>query len=78
MTDLGPLDLLGTIEGGLGYEDLEPDSVVLRVGTQNIRVLRLATLVALKRASTHPKDRQALPILEATLERLGPDDSDAD
>lgn len=70
MTDLGPLDLLGTIEGGLGYEDLEPDSIVLPVGTQTIRVLRLARLVALKRASNHPKDRQALPILEATLERL--------
>lgn len=31
MTDLGPLDVLGTIEGGLTYEDLEPDSVAVPI-----------------------------------------------
>jgi hypothetical protein len=30
MTDLGPLDVLGTIEGGRGYEELVPDALVNR------------------------------------------------
>jgi hypothetical protein len=36
-----------------------------------IRVLDLKMLIQLKRASTDPKDKQRLPVLEETLRQLG-------
>ena len=71
MTDLGPLDVLGAIEGGRAYDDLLPDSIEIAVGGNAIAVLGLPALVALKRGSTHPKDRYTLLILEETLRRAG-------
>jgi hypothetical protein len=56
-TDLGPLDVLGAIEGGRGSDDLIGASLEIEAGGQRIRVLGLSTLVELKRGSTHPKDR---------------------
>jgi hypothetical protein len=35
-----------------------------------VRVLDLKTLVELKRASTDPRDRQRLPVLEETLRQV--------
>jgi hypothetical protein len=68
-TELGPLDCLGAIELGRQYEDLVPLSVVLELDGRQLRVLGLETLVALKRASSSPKDRLVLPVLEETLRR---------
>jgi hypothetical protein len=68
-TDLGPLDCLGAIEEGRDYEALVPVSVVVDLDGYPLRVLGLETIVALKRKSTSPKDRLALPVLEATLKR---------
>lgn len=70
ITDLGPLDALGSIEDGKTYEDLVPFSDELVLGKSPIRVLRLQTLVELKRNSQHPKDRQKLPVLEEALRQL--------
>lgn len=67
MTALGPLDVLGAIEGGLDYPALLPDTVVARIGGAEVRLLGLAKLVELKRASSRPKDQQMLAVLEATL-----------
>lgn len=69
MTDLGPLDCLGTIEGGRDYDALVPLSVVVDFDGRRLRVLRLETIVALKRESKAPKDLLALPVLEETLKR---------
>jgi len=69
MTDLGPLDVLGTIEGGRGYEELLPDALVISLGPRPVRVLGLSTLADLKRGSTSEKDKLTLNILEATLRR---------
>jgi len=69
MTDLGPLDALGAIEGGADYEQLLPESLSLVVGGRTVRVLSLAKIVALKRASSAPKDKLRLPVLEAVLQR---------
>jgi hypothetical protein len=69
-TDLGPLDCLGAIEGGMQFDDLIPLSMVLDLDGRALRVLSLETLVALKRSSTDPKDRLVLPLLEETLRRL--------
>ena len=70
MTDLGPLDVLGAIEGGRSFDDLLPDSVTLDLEGHRVRVLSLAAIVRIKRSSTHPKDQQALPVLEEALRQL--------
>jgi hypothetical protein len=71
MTDLGPLDALGAIEGGADYEQLLPDCLSVSIGGRTVHVLSLAKLVALKRASSDPKDKLRLPVLEAVLQRRG-------
>jgi hypothetical protein len=38
MTDLGPLDALGTIEGGADYDQLLPDSLAVHLGGRPLRV----------------------------------------
>lgn len=70
MTDLGPLDVLGAIEGGRDYQGLLSHTVEVTVGGRSVKVLGLEALVELKRGSTHNKDRLVLPILEETLRRV--------
>jgi hypothetical protein len=67
MTELGPLDALGAIEGGADYEQLLPDSLSVPVGRRTVSVLSLEKIVALKRASSDPKDKLRLSVLEAVL-----------
>lgn len=69
VTDLGPLDALGAIEGGADYDQLLPDTLVVPLGGRTIRILSLTKIVALKRASSDPKDKLRLPFLEAALQR---------
>jgi predicted nucleotidyltransferase len=71
MTDLGPLDLLGTIEGGRGYDDLVASAVTVQLHGHPVKVLALETLALLKRGATSPKDQRTLAILEETLRRRG-------
>jgi hypothetical protein len=71
MTDLGPLDLLGEIEGGRGYDELAATSIVVEIEGRPVHLLDLATLAELKRGATSPKDRLTLAILEETLRRRG-------
>lgn len=69
ITRYGPLDLLGTIGPGLGYQDLILHSVELHISEQlRIRVLDLETLIAIKEELGGEKDRAVLPILRRTLE----------
>lgn len=69
MTRLGPLDVLGEIEGGRDYDVLLPNTIEIEVSGNPVRVLELATIVDIKRASKHPKDQRMLPLLEAALSR---------
>lgn len=69
MTDLGPLDVLGAVEGGRGYDELAPSAVGVAIGTATVRVVDLATLVELKRGATSAKDKLTLAVLEETLRR---------
>jgi hypothetical protein len=69
-TRLGPLDVLGVIEEGKAYEDLLEHTVEIQFRGHTVRVLDLKTLVELKRASTDPRDRQRLPVLEETLRQV--------
>ncbi len=67
LTDAGPLDVLGSINDALLYDDLIGSSDELEVMGQRVRVLSLSRLVELKRALARPKDLAMLPVLEATL-----------
>jgi hypothetical protein len=69
VTALGPLDVLGAIEGGRGYESLLPESMTVEVEGQPVRVVRLEALAELKRGATGAKDRLVLAILEDTIRR---------
>lgn len=70
-TNLGPLDVLGAIEGGRDYEVLLSTSHVIEIAGHRVHVLDLATLIELKRESTRRKDQLVLPILEETLRLRG-------
>jgi hypothetical protein len=69
MTDLGPLDVLGAIEGGRGYDELLPAAISIEVVGKPVRVLGLGALAELKRGSPSNKDKLTLLILEETLRR---------
>jgi hypothetical protein len=67
-TRYGPLDLLGTIGRGRGYEDLLPHTVEMDLGGGvHIRVLDLGTVIAIKEEVGGEKDLAVLPILKRTL-----------
>ena len=70
-TSLGQLDVLGAVEGGRDYASLLPETVVIEVQGQAVRVVRLETLAELKQGATDPKGRYALAILQDTLGRRG-------
>jgi hypothetical protein len=69
MTDLGPLDVLGAIEEGMTYDDLERESREVELEGARLRVLSLETIVRLKRPSSDNKDKLRLPVLEEALRR---------
>lgn len=71
-TDLGPLDCLGAVEGGLVYEDLVPHSELLAFGEQELRVLGLAKLLDLKRHWTDEESVLRSRILERLLASTSP------
>src|SRR5262245_15062165 len=66
-TTLGPLDVLGAIEGGRDYDALLPTSRRIEIAGHPVHVLELAMLIELKRGSTRLKDQLVLPVLEETL-----------
>lgn len=70
-TSLGPMDLMGRLEDGRGYEDLLPHSAQVSGGNLQLRVLDLPTLIAVKSGAGRAKDRLLLPVLLALLEKKG-------
>jgi len=68
-TNLGPLDVLGAVEGGRGYDDLVHESIAIEVEGERVKVLGLRMLAELKRGATSVKDRMSLAVLEDTLRR---------
>ena len=68
-TRYGPLDLLGTIGRGLGYQELLPRSAEVEIEQGiRVRVLDLETLIRIKEELGGEKDRAVLPILRRTLQ----------
>jgi hypothetical protein len=69
MTRFGPLDLLGEIGAGRGYEALLAETVEMELGAgQSVRVLDLPALIRTKEEAGREKDRAVLAILRRTLE----------
>lgn len=69
-TTAGPIDLLGEIVGGGGYDDLLPHSTVVHAFDADIRLLDLPWLIKVKRAAGRPKDLEVIAELEALQEEL--------
>jgi hypothetical protein len=68
LTRFGPLDLLGMIGAGRGYEELLAETVEMKVDDElRIRVLDLKTLIQTKEETGGEKDTAVLPILRQTL-----------
>lgn len=69
-TTCGPLDVLGTIGRGMGYEDLLPHAKEMALGRDvRVKVLDLETIVAIKEELAGEKDLAVLPVLRRTLEQ---------
>jgi hypothetical protein len=71
LTRCGPLDVLGRIGVGRGYQDLIGDSVMRSIGDLSVCVLGLEALIRSKVEANRDKDRAVLPILRRTLEEGG-------
>jgi hypothetical protein len=71
MTSCGPVDVLGQIGDGAGYDDLLPDTVQGTADGHSVRVLGLPRLIAEKERLGRDKDRAMLAILRRTLEESG-------
>ena len=68
-TRYGDVDVAFTPAGTDGYADLEPNAVRYELeGGVVVAVASLADVIRSKRAAGRPKDREALPVLEAVLE----------
>ncbi len=66
-TSLGPLDVLGEIEGARAYDELLPSTTTTTLRGYELRLLSLEALIELKGRSMREKDRLVLPLLEAAL-----------
>ncbi len=74
ITSAGPLDMLGEIGDGMGFDELLPNTSFIDVGSGlRVRILDLKTLIETKEAVGHEKDLAVLPILKRTLEEQGKD-----
>lgn len=69
-TTLGPLDPIGQLHDGRGYEELLEVSEWVTDGDLRLRVLDLRTLIEVKREAGRSKDLLVLPVLMALLRRL--------
>ena len=69
-TRLGPLDCLGTLIDGRGFEELVSHSESIKDEGVEFRVVDLPTLIELKTKTGRAKDRLMLPVLVALAEKL--------
>lgn len=69
-TRLGPLDCLGTLIDGRGFEELVSHSESIKDEGAEFLVVDLPTLIELKTKTGRAKDRLMLPVLIALAEQL--------
>ena len=69
MTRYGPLDLLGVVGAGWGFDDLAGRTLELEVSAGlRVRILELAALIRIKEELGRDKDKAVLPVLRRSLE----------
>lgn len=68
-TNAGPIDLLGEIVGGGGYDDLLPFTDKLTLYGVDCHCLSLEQLIQVKRAAGRVKDLEAIAELEVIAEQ---------
>lgn len=71
-TSLGDIDLLGTVTGLGGYEDIEPASESIELYGHPVKLISLSDLIRTKAATGRAKDLvdlEALRALEREVER---------
>jgi hypothetical protein len=68
-TTCGPFDVLGEIEEGRDYESLLPDTQILKLRGQAVRVLAGEMLLRLKELSSDPADQSRAAVLRRTFKR---------
>jgi hypothetical protein len=68
LTDLGPFDVLGAIEGGRDYNALLEHSVDIDLQGQSVRILTLDFMLKLKENSADPKDRNSALYLRKAIQ----------
>jgi predicted nucleotidyltransferase len=73
-TRVGPLDCLGMLADGRGFEELLPHTESIEEEGIEFRIVDLATLIDLKRKTGRAKDRLMLPVLIALAEELNGSD----
>lgn len=67
ITDLGPLDCLGEVEGGLDYDALLPRTVALDLRGRTLRVVELELLAELKERWPDDESKLRAAILRRTI-----------
>ncbi len=72
VTDLGPIDILQGLPQIPTFGELEAEATTVDMDGLPVRVCSFEHLVAMKRASERPRDRDDLEALEATRENRGP------
>jgi predicted nucleotidyltransferase len=70
-TDLGDLDLLGTVGEGRVFDDLLGRTVRFKLSGASVTVLDLAAIIELKEALGRDKDRAVLAVLRQVLAGRG-------
>ena len=70
-TSLGPLDVMQSVGPDWDWADLVSRSRILEVGSLDLRVLKLASVIESKELADREKDRAMLPVLRRTLEEKG-------
>jgi hypothetical protein len=68
-TDLGQLDCLGAIQGVGGFEQVNEQSIEVRLPAGVCRVLSLDALIRSKEAMGRPRDKESLLQLRAIRQR---------
>jgi hypothetical protein len=66
-TKHGDLDVLGTIDDQVVYEDVLEDTIEAQIDEIRVLALDLARVIKAKEFAGRPKDLATLPILRATL-----------
>lgn len=69
-TALGPLDPLGALHDGRGYDELLDKSIVMADDSLRLRVIDLDTLIEIKSATGRNKDKLLVPILLALRDEM--------